>query len=102
VIEAETSLDMAPPPDAPQRGMTAAPQVHHAPLCAASGSKLKGMMSVALRRRAFGICSCTTLSFRSYQRPRTPNLLEPTHTQLAAMRPSASAARFRERRTHDE
>ena len=37
-----------PYPDAPQRAMTAAPQVHHAPLCAASGSKLKGMM-----RRAY-------------------------------------------------
>jgi hypothetical protein len=102
VNEAETNVEMAPSPAAPQRGMAAAPQVHHAPLCAASGSKLKGMMSVALRRRAFGICSCATLSFRSYERPRTPDLLEPTHTQLAAMRPLASAACFRERRTHDE
>jgi len=31
------------------------------------GSKLKGMMSVALKPRAFGICSYTTLSFRSYR-----------------------------------
>jgi hypothetical protein len=108
VNEAETNLEMEPSPDAPQRALIAARtasgtlQVHQAPLCAASGSKLKGMMSVALRRRAFGICSCATLSFRSYERPRTPDLLEPTHTQLAAMRPLASAARFRERRTHDE
>ncbi|MFC2037786.1 hypothetical protein ACFLYD_07470 [Chloroflexota bacterium] len=41
--EAETNLEMEPSPDAPQRAMTAAPQVHHAPLCAASGSKLKGL-----------------------------------------------------------
>jgi hypothetical protein len=108
VNEAETNLEMEPSPDAPQRALIAARtasgtlQVHQAPLCAASGSKLKGMMSVALRRQAFGICSCATLSFRSYQRPRTPDLLEPTHTQLAAMRPLASAACFRERRTHDE
>jgi hypothetical protein len=47
VIEAETNPEMAPPPDAPQRGMTAAPQVHHAPLCAAPGSKLKGLMGCA-------------------------------------------------------
>ena len=100
--EAETTPEMEPSPDAPERDLIPVPQVHQAPLCAASGSKLKGMMSVALRRRAFGVCSCATLSSRSYQGPRTPNLLVPTHTQLAAMRPLASAARFRERRTHDE
>jgi hypothetical protein len=44
VNEAETNVEMAPSPAAPQRGMAAAPQVHHAPLCAASGSKLKGLM----------------------------------------------------------
>jgi hypothetical protein len=47
VIEAETNLEMEPSPDAPQGGITAAPQVHHAPLCAASGSKLKGLMGRA-------------------------------------------------------
>jgi hypothetical protein len=47
VNEAETNLEMEPSPDAPQRAMTAAPQVHHAPLCAASGSKLKGLMGRA-------------------------------------------------------
>ena len=47
MTEAETNSEMAPPPDAPQGGMIAAPQVHHAPLCAASGSKLKGLMGRA-------------------------------------------------------
>ena len=45
--EAETKLEMEPSPDEPQRTMIAAPQVHHAPLCAASGSKLKGLMGRA-------------------------------------------------------
>jgi hypothetical protein len=44
VNEAETNVEMAPSPAAPQRGMAAAPQVHQAPLCSASGSKLKGLM----------------------------------------------------------
>ena len=47
MIEAETNPELAPPPAASQGGMTAAPQVHHAPLCAASGSKLKGLMGRA-------------------------------------------------------
>ena len=37
----------APSPDAPQRALIAVPQVHQAPLCAASGSKLKGLMGRA-------------------------------------------------------
>mgnify|MGYP001813550220 CR=1 FL=1 len=47
--EAETKLESEPSPDAPQRAMIAARtasgtlQVHQAPLCAASGSKLKGL-----------------------------------------------------------
>ena len=51
--DAETKLEMEPSPDAPQRAMIAARtasgtlQVHHAPLCAASGSKLKGLMGRA-------------------------------------------------------
>ena len=45
--EAKTNTEMEPSPDAPQRVMTAAPQVRHAPLCAASGSKLKGLMGRA-------------------------------------------------------
>jgi hypothetical protein len=71
VNEAETNVEMEPSPAAPQRDLipvrtaSGTLQVHQAPLCAASGSKLKGMMSVALRRRSFGICSCATLSFRS-------------------------------------
>ena len=47
MIEAETNPEIEPSPDAPQRGITAAPQVHYAPLCAASGSKLKGLMGRA-------------------------------------------------------
>ena len=45
--EAKTNAEMEPSPDAPQQVMTAAPQVHQAPLCAASGSKLKGLMGRA-------------------------------------------------------
>ena len=37
----------APSPDAPQRALIAVPQVHQAPLYAASGSKLKGLMGRA-------------------------------------------------------
>ena len=54
--EAETNVEMEPSPAAPQRDLipvrTACGtlQVHQAPLCAASGSKLKGMMSVGLKR----------------------------------------------------
>jgi hypothetical protein len=53
VNEAETNLEMEPSPDAPQRALIAARtasgtlQVHQAPLCAASGSKLKGLMGRA-------------------------------------------------------
>ena len=49
MIETELNLETAPSPDAPEGGMTAAlsGQVHHAPLCAASGSKLKGLMGRA-------------------------------------------------------
>jgi hypothetical protein len=47
VTRAETIVEIDSPPDAPQRAMTAASQVHHAPLCAASGSKLKGLMGRA-------------------------------------------------------
>ena len=47
MIKAETNPEIEPSPDAPQRGITAAPQVHYAPLCAASGSKLKGLMGRA-------------------------------------------------------
>jgi hypothetical protein len=43
VTRAETIVEIDSPPAAPQRAMTAASQVHHAPLCAASGSKLKGL-----------------------------------------------------------
>ena len=43
MIEAETNPEIEPSPDAPQGDITAAPQVHYAPLCAASGSKLKGL-----------------------------------------------------------
>jgi hypothetical protein len=42
-----TSLCAAPSPAAPQRALIAVPQVHQAPLCAASGSKLKGLMGRA-------------------------------------------------------
>ena len=44
---AETNLEMEPSPDAPQRDLIPVPQVHQAPLCAASGSKLKGLMGRA-------------------------------------------------------
>jgi hypothetical protein len=44
VTRAETIVEIDSSPAASQEGMTAAPQVHHAPLCAASGSKLKGLM----------------------------------------------------------
>jgi hypothetical protein len=47
VNEAETNLEMEPSPDAPQRDLIPVPQVHQAPLCAASGSKLKGLMGCA-------------------------------------------------------
>jgi hypothetical protein len=42
-----TSLCAAPSPAAPQGALIAVPQVHQAPLCAASGSKLKGLMGRA-------------------------------------------------------
>ena len=41
--EAETNLEMEPSPDAPQRDLIPVPQVHQAPLCSASGGKLKGL-----------------------------------------------------------
>jgi hypothetical protein len=47
VNEAETHLEMDPSPAAPQRDLIPVPQVHQAPLCAASGSKLKGLMGRA-------------------------------------------------------
>jgi hypothetical protein len=47
VNEAETNPEMEPSPDAPQRDLIPVPQVHQAPLCAASGSKLKGLMGRA-------------------------------------------------------
>jgi hypothetical protein len=53
VNKAETNVEMEPSPDAPQRALIAARtasgtlQVHQAPLCAASGSKLKGLMGRA-------------------------------------------------------
>jgi hypothetical protein len=55
VNQAEENPEIAQSPDAPQRVMTAAGtasgtwQVHHAPLCAAPGSKLKGLLRVSLR-----------------------------------------------------
>jgi len=67
VNKAKTNVEMEPSPDAPQRDLIPVPQVHQVPLCAASGSKLKGMMSVALKHRPFGICPYTTASFRSYR-----------------------------------
>ena len=45
--EAETNPEIAPSPDAPERDLIPVPQVHQAPLCAASGSKLKGLMGRA-------------------------------------------------------
>ena len=45
--EAETNLEMEQSPAAPQRDLIPVPQVHQAPLCAASGSKLKGLMGRA-------------------------------------------------------
>jgi hypothetical protein len=47
MIEAETSPEITPSPDAPERVLIPVPQVHQAPLCAASGSKLKGLMGRA-------------------------------------------------------
>ena len=43
MTEAEITSDMEPSPDAPKRVLIAVPQVHQAPLCSASGSKLKGL-----------------------------------------------------------
>jgi hypothetical protein len=47
VTKAEMDSEMVKSPDAPQRGLIPVPQVHQAPLCSASGSKLKGLMGRA-------------------------------------------------------
>ena len=43
MTEAEITSGMEPSPDAPERVLIPVPQVHQAPLCSASGSKLKGL-----------------------------------------------------------
>jgi hypothetical protein len=100
VIEAETSLEMAPPPDAPQRDMTAAPQVHHAPLCAASGSKLKGLMGRAPYPHAdAALCPIGKAFFANGGMPRdcmgmslfVPSEAMHNYVIGLAMRPAASA-----------
>ena len=43
MTEAEITSGMEPSPDAPKRVLIPVSQVHQAPLCSASGSKLKGL-----------------------------------------------------------
>ena len=43
MTKAEMDSEMIKSPDAPKRGLIPVPQVHQAPLCSASGSKLKGL-----------------------------------------------------------
>jgi hypothetical protein len=100
VIAAETDPGITPFPDAPKGGMTAAPQVHHAPLCAASGSKLKGLMGRAPYPHAdAALCPIGKAFFANGGMPRdcmgmslfVPSEAMHNYVIGLAMRPAASA-----------